>query len=95
MISLFIILITASISWHFSDIHSKAFIPGMLYPAIFLLSMLALFAWVASRFGSKDKRTQRDSGTSDGASGGDSDWSGAESGNSGDCGGGDGGGGGD
>jgi len=94
VLSLFIILIIASISWHFSDVHSKEFIAGMLYPATFLLSMLALFAWIASRFGSKDKKTQGDSGTSDGASGGDSDWSGAESGSSGDCGG-DGGGGGD
>ena len=94
MISFIIILIVASISWHFSDVHSKAFVPGMLYPAIFLLSMLALFAWIASRFGSKDKKPQRDSGTSDGASGGDSDWSGTESGSFGDCGG-DGGGGGD
>ena len=94
MVSLFIILITASVSWHFSDIHSKEFIAGMLYPATFLLSMLALFAWIASRFGSKDKRSQRDWGTSDGSSGGDSDWSGAESGGFGDCGS-DGGGGGD
>ncbi|SEK62143.1 hypothetical protein SAMN05216359_102426 [Roseateles sp. YR242] len=49
MRSLLLILLTAAVSWWLSDIHSHALFRGWIWPAVFVLCLVALAVWFYRR----------------------------------------------